>query len=58
MNDIAFVYAAYTIIFLGLAAYMYYLHQKQIKISLDIELLEESVRSHEKKAKGKGKRRK
>ncbi len=46
MNDIMFVYVAYTIIFLGLAAYLFYLHQKMLKLSKDIEVLEETVRSY------------
>jgi CcmD family protein len=48
MNDITYVYIAYTIIFGGLAAYVFYLHQKQMKIAQDVELLEESVRSYAK----------
>jgi CcmD family protein len=46
MDDMFFVYIAYTIIFLGLALYTFYLHQKQIKLARDIEVLEESVRSY------------
>jgi CcmD family protein len=52
MDDMFFVYVAYTIIFLGLAIYTFYLHQKQIKLTRDIEVLEESVRSYVKR-KGK-----
>jgi CcmD family protein len=37
MSDITYVYIAYTIIFGGLAAYVFYLHQKQMKIAQDIE---------------------
>jgi CcmD family protein len=59
MSDMFFVYVAYTIIFLGLALYIFYLHQKQIKLSRDIEVLEESVRSYaERKSKKERKRRK
>ncbi len=49
MNDIMYVYIAYTIIFLGLAAYMFYLHTKQTKLTQDVELLEELVKSYGKK---------
>ena len=56
MDDITYVYIAYTVIFLGLAIYTFYLHNRQIKIARDIEVLEESVRSYAKR-KEKRKRR-
>ena len=46
MNDIIYVYLAYTVIFLGIAIYIFYLHQKQSKLSRDIDILEEMVRSY------------
>lgn len=49
MNDIIYVYIAYTIIFLGIAAYIFYLHTKQTKLTQDVELLEELVKSHGKR---------
>jgi CcmD family protein len=51
MNDIIYVYIAYTIIFAGLAAYTFYLHTKQIKLTRDVELLGELVKTHGKRKK-------
>jgi CcmD family protein len=58
MNDIAYVYIAYTIIFLGIAFYIFYLHQKQTQLARDIELLEESVKYHAKEKRRKRRDRK
>ncbi len=51
MSDVMFVYLAYTVIFLGIAGYIFYLHMKQNDLSRDMELLEDSVKSYGKRKK-------
>jgi CcmD family protein len=54
--DLIYLYVAYTIVWLGLFAYVLYLHLKQSKLTKDLELLGEMVGSYE-KSKRKGKRK-
>ena len=51
MSDMIYLYMAYTIIFVGFAGYMLFLHQKQIKLTRDVELLEDLVKSYGKRKK-------
>jgi CcmD family protein len=56
LDDLTYLLIAYVIIWLGVFLYMLYLHIKQDKLSRDIEVLEETVRTYATKGK-KGKRR-
>lgn len=56
MEDIIYLFIGYTVIWLGLFLYVIYLHQKQAKLSRDIDLIEEMVKSYGKKQKGKRKK--
>ena len=49
MGDLEALYAAYSIIWIGLFGYLVYLHRKQIKLSSELKLLEELVEKNEHK---------
>ena len=58
LDDFTYLLIGYSVIWLGLFLYVLYLHLKQSKISRDVEVLEEMVKSYERKYKKKGKNRK
>ena len=51
MDDLTYLLIGYMVIWLGLFGYTIYLHLKHIKLTRDIDLLEETVRSYDKKKK-------
>ena len=57
VNDIQYLVIAYVIIWLGVFLYMIYLHIKQNKLSSDIEVLEETVKTYAKKEKRRKKKK-
>lgn len=49
MNDLVYLYVAYTIIWLGVFAYVGYLHSKQAGLQKEMDNLLGKVRHHERK---------
>jgi CcmD family protein len=58
LDDLTFLLIAYVVIWLGLFGYMFYLHMKQIKLNMDVEMLEETVKTYAKKERDRDKKRK
>jgi CcmD family protein len=58
LDDLTYLLIGYMVIWLGLFGYTIYLHLKQIKLTRDIDLLEETVRSYAKKKKEQKRRNK
>ena len=56
LDDLTYLLIGYMVIWLGLFLYVLYLHFKQNKVSQDVELLEEMVRTYEKRDQRKGKK--
>ena len=46
MNDMMYLYIAYTIIWAGAFVYAAYLHTRQVGLGQELELLQERVKGH------------
>ena len=47
MQNLSFLFAAYTVIWAFVFGYAFYLHRKQIRLQLEIDLLQEAVDKRE-----------